>query len=174
MNLSLYADALAPFLAEARRMLPAEAEVFDAHTHLGLDEDGRSLAPEELLAQLDEAGARRACVFRLHGRERHHGYRVSNERVLRVGAGKRRSADPVLPAGPLKSPSRRQSAAWRPGCGISCTACAGVRLRTAELEGIFAVAAQAGVPILIHAAAGCRRSRRAPRRVSRCGIRMWC
>jgi len=43
MNISLYTTALEPFLAETERLRPAECEVIDAHTHLGLDEDGRSL-----------------------------------------------------------------------------------------------------------------------------------
>ncbi len=46
---SLYTDALAPFLAEVERLRPTDAEVFDAHTHLGLDEDGRSLSLPRLL-----------------------------------------------------------------------------------------------------------------------------
>ncbi len=71
VNDSLYADALAPFLAEVERLRPADAEVIDAHTHLGLDEDGRSLTLPQLLAQLDDAQARRACVFPLHDPERH-------------------------------------------------------------------------------------------------------
>ena len=79
---SLYADALAPFLAEVEAMRPAGAEVIDAHTHLGLDEDGRSLTLAQLLEQLDAAGARRACVFPLHDPERHPSYRVPNDRVL--------------------------------------------------------------------------------------------
>src|ERR1039458_6612237 len=66
VNDSLYATALAPFLAEVQRMRPADAEVIDAHTHLGLDEDGRSLTLAQLLSQLDAPGARRACVFPLH------------------------------------------------------------------------------------------------------------
>jgi len=41
VNDSIYANALAPFLAEVRHLRPADAEVIDAHTHLGLDEDGR-------------------------------------------------------------------------------------------------------------------------------------
>ena len=63
MDDTLYADALAPFLAEAQRLRPPDAEVIDAHTHLGLDEDGRSLTLEQLLRQLDAAQARaaRAC-----------------------------------------------------------------------------------------------------------------
>ena len=85
MDHSLYADALAPFTAEALRMLPADAEVFDAHTHLGLDEDERSLTPEELLVQLDAAGARRACVFPLHDPERHPGLSRPQRSRARVG-----------------------------------------------------------------------------------------
>ena len=59
MDDSIYASALAPFLAETEHLRPINAEVIDAHTHLGLDEDGRSLTPEQLLSQLDAAGARR-------------------------------------------------------------------------------------------------------------------
>jgi len=66
VSASLYARALEPFLIDAGRLLPSGAEVFDAHTHLGLDEDGRSLTLEQLLGLLDDAGARRACVFPLH------------------------------------------------------------------------------------------------------------
>src|SRR4030081_3358810 len=83
VNDSIYAEALAPFLAEAELLRPAGGEVIDAHTHLGLDEDGRSLTPEQLLSPLDDAGARRACVFPLHDPERQPSYSVPNDRVLR-------------------------------------------------------------------------------------------
>ena len=63
-------------------MRPPGAEVIDAHTHLGLDEDGRSLTLEALLAQLDAADARRACVFPLHDPERRPAYSLPNDRVL--------------------------------------------------------------------------------------------
>src|SRR5215471_5323582 len=79
---SIYSEALAPFVAEAQRLLPYGVEVFDAHTHLGLDEDGRSLDLATLLAQLDDAGARRACVFPLHDPERRPAYSLPNDRVL--------------------------------------------------------------------------------------------
>ena len=83
MNASaLYTTALAPFLAEVERLRPTDAEVFDAHTHLGLDEDGRSLTLPQLLSLLDDADARRACVFPLHDPERYPAYRVPNDRVL--------------------------------------------------------------------------------------------
>ena len=82
MNERLYAEALAPFLEEVRHLRPDGAEVIDAHTHLGLDEDGRSLTLEQLLSQLDKAQASRACVFPLHDPERIPSYRVPNDRVL--------------------------------------------------------------------------------------------
>src|SRR6476646_3850553 len=82
VNEDLYAKALEPFLAEVERLRPRDGEVIDAHTHLGLDEDGRSLTLEQLLAQLDAAGAQRACVFPLHDPDRHPAYRVPNDRVL--------------------------------------------------------------------------------------------
>jgi imidazolonepropionase-like amidohydrolase len=44
---SIYRDAIAPYVQETRRLLPAGAEIIDAHTHLGLDEDGRSLRREQ-------------------------------------------------------------------------------------------------------------------------------
>src|SRR3981081_4651055 len=78
----IYADALAPFLAETARLRPPDVEVIDAHTHLGLDEDGRSLTLEQLLSQLDVAEARRACVFPLHDPERSPAYSLPNDRVL--------------------------------------------------------------------------------------------
>src|SRR3984893_11569711 len=82
MSSEIYADALAPFRAEVDVLRPAGAEVIDAHTHLGLDEDGRSLTLDQLLTQLDDAGAQRACVFPLHDPERQPAYRVPNDRVL--------------------------------------------------------------------------------------------
>src|SRR3982074_3040822 len=82
VNDSICAGPLAPSLAEAQALRPAGAEVIDAHTHLGLDEDGRSLSLAQLLSQLDDAGARRACVFPLHDPERRPSYSLPNDRVL--------------------------------------------------------------------------------------------
>src|SRR3954447_8979205 len=75
--------AFAPFREEGRALLPSDAAVLDAHTHLGVDEDGQSLALDALLAALDEvSGDTRACVFPLHDPDRHPAYRVPNDRVL--------------------------------------------------------------------------------------------
>ena len=156
MNDSLYADALAPFLAEAADLRPADAEVIDAHTHLGLDEDGRSLTLEQLLGQLDAAEARRACVFPLHDPERHPSYRLPNDRVL-AWAGE--SDDRLVPfcrLDPAEAPrqeAERCLAAGARGIKLHPRAQAFV-FDGPEMKGVFALAEEAGVPILIHAGRG--------------------
>ena len=122
MNGKLYADALAPFLAEVERLRPANGEIIDAHTHLGLDEDGRSLTLEQLLGQLDDAGARRACVFPLHDPERHPAYRVPNDRVLRWAGESEGRLIPFARLDPAEEPVREGERALAAGArGIKMT-----------------------------------------------------
>ncbi len=156
MNDSLYASALAPFLAEAQALRPAQAEVIDAHTHLGLDEDGRSLTLEQLLKQLDRAGARRACVFPLHDPERKPGYRVPNDRVLGWSGESEGRLVPFCRLDPAE------------GGLAECERCLaagarGVKLHPRaqdfvfdgrEMDDLFGLAESAGVPVLVHAGRG--------------------
>jgi predicted TIM-barrel fold metal-dependent hydrolase len=156
MAVPSYADALVPFLAEVQALRPADAEVIDAHTHLGLDEDGRSLTLEQLLAQLDAAGARRACVFPLHDPERRPGYRVPNDRVLAWAAESEGRLVPFCRLDPAEEP--------RAECERSLAAGArGIKLHPRaqdfvfdgpELQDVFSLAEEARVPVLIHAGRG--------------------
>ncbi len=152
----LYADALAPFLAEVERLRPANAEVFDAHTHLGLDEDGRSLTLPQLLSQLDDAGARRACVFPLHDPERSPAYRVPNDRVLAWAGESEGRLIPFCRLDPAEDPvaeGERALAAGARGIKLHPRAQA-FGFASPEMEGIFALAESARAPILIHAGRG--------------------
>jgi predicted TIM-barrel fold metal-dependent hydrolase len=153
---SLYADALAPFLAEAERLRPANAEVLDAHTHLGLDEDGRSLTLAQLLALLDGAGAQRACVFALHDPDRRPAYRVPNDRVLAWAAQSEGRLVPFCRLDPAEDPlpeGERCLAAGARGIKLHPRA-QDFAFDGEELAGIFALADEARVPILIHAGRG--------------------
>jgi predicted TIM-barrel fold metal-dependent hydrolase len=153
---SSYTDALAPFLAEVERLRPTDAEVFDAHTHLGLDEDGRSLALPQLLSQLDDAGAHRACVFPLHDPERAPAYRVPNDRVLAWAAESEERLIPFCRLDPAEDPlaeGERCLAAGARGIKLHPRAQA-FGFDSPEMEGIFALAEAARVPILIHAGRG--------------------
>jgi uncharacterized protein len=156
VSASIYADALAPFLTEGERLRPAAGEVFDAHTHLGLDEDGRSLDLKTLVSQLDDAGARRACVFPLHDPARHPAYRIPNDRVLAWAADSDERLIPFCRLDPSETPVAE---------GERCIALGarGIKLHPRaqafafdgpEMDGVFALAEEASVPILIHAGRG--------------------
>lgn len=156
MNDSLYASALAPFLAEAQRLRPAGTEVIDAHTHLGLDEDGRSLTLEQLLAQLDRAQARRACVFPLHDPERKPSYSVPNDRVLAWAAESESRLVPFCRLDPAEGPlgeAERCLAAGARGIKLHPRA-QDFDFDGREMDEVFALAEDKRVPILIHAGRG--------------------
>lgn len=156
MSDRIYADALAPFLAEAQRLLPENAQIIDAHTHLGLDEDGRSLDLPGLLGMLDSAGASRACVFPLHDPERRPSYSVPNDRVLRWAQESEGRLTPFCRLDPSESPveeGERCLAAGAKGIKLHPRAQA-FDFGGREMDGIFALAEDAKVPILIHAGRG--------------------
>ncbi len=156
VSASIYADALAPFLAEAEKLRPQDGEVFDAHTHLGLDEDGRSLDLETLLSQLDAADARRACVFPLHDPERKPSYTVPNDRVLRWAGESEGRLIPFCRLDPAEAPvaeGERSIAKGARGIKLHPRAQA-FAFDGPEMDGIFTLAEEAGVPILIHAGRG--------------------
>ncbi|HEY7836210.1 MAG TPA: amidohydrolase family protein [Solirubrobacteraceae bacterium] len=156
MNDAIYAEALAPFLAETASLRPPGAEVIDAHTHLGLDEDGRSLTLEQLLSQLDAAEARRACVFPLHDPERKPRYSLPNDRVL-AWAGE--SDGRLVPFCRL-DPAEGAVAEAERSLGNGAR---GIKLHPraqdfvfdgGDLDDVFGLAEDASVPILIHAGRG--------------------
>ncbi|HEX3509546.1 MAG TPA: amidohydrolase family protein [Solirubrobacteraceae bacterium] len=156
MDRALYERALAPFLAEVAQLRPAEAEVIDAHTHLGLDEDGRSLTLEQLLGQLDAAEARRACVFPLHDPERRPAYSLPNDRVLEW-AGE--SGGRLVPFCRL-DPAEGALAECERSLGRGAR---GIKLHPRaqdfvfdghDMDDVFALAESARVPVLIHAGRG--------------------
>jgi uncharacterized protein len=156
VNDAIYTEALAPFLAEVQSLRPAQAEVIDAHTHLGLDEDGRSLTLAQLLEQLDAAEARRACVFPLHDPDRQPSYRVPNDRVLAWAGESDGRLVPFCRLDPAEAPlqeAERCLAAGARGIKLHPRAQAFV-FDGPEMEGVFAIAEEAAVPILIHAGRG--------------------
>jgi len=153
---SIYRDAIAPFVTETRRLLPAGAEIIDAHTHLGLDEDGRSLTLEQLLGQLDDAGANRACVFPLHDPDRRPSYSVPNDRVLRWAGESGGRLVPFCRLDPAEDPVAEADRCVSAGArGLKLHPRAqNFRFDGPEMNDIFHFAEEANVPILIHAGRG--------------------
>jgi len=152
-----FEEAYAPFAAERTNLLPDGSAVIDVHTHLGNDEDGRSLDLATLLTYLNQVDpSARGCVFPLHDPDRHPAYRVPNDRVFAWAQESNGRLIPFCRLDPGDDPIAE---------GKRCLALGarGIKLHPREqsfgldgpeVDSIFALAAEARIPIIIHAGRG--------------------
>jgi predicted TIM-barrel fold metal-dependent hydrolase len=150
------ARAAAPFRVEIARLRPSGSQVVEVHSHLGRDEDGRSLDPDGLRAMLDADDVARAVVFPLHDPERHPAYSLPNDRVLEWAAQSDGRFVPFCRLDPSDGPiaeAERSLANGARGFKLHPRAQA-FAFADGVADAIFALAEQAKVPILIHAGRG--------------------
>ncbi len=141
---------------ELRGVVPAGADVFDAHLHLGHDIDGMVGDYDQLEGLMDRYGVSRAFMFCLDEPDRHPSFRAANDRTL---AFAERSGGRLIPflrldlnESPLEEAARCLDAGAR---GIKLHPRAQRFTATDErLEPVFALAAERRVPILIHGGRG--------------------
>jgi len=141
---------------ELLRELPADAEIFDAHVHLGNDIDGMAGRLDELLGIMDEYGVGHAFMFCLDEPDRHPAFRAPNDRTLEFAA---RSGGRLVPfvrldlnEDPVEEANRCLDAGAR---GIKLHPRAQkISLEDPRLPPVFKVAAERNVPILIHGGRG--------------------
>jgi predicted TIM-barrel fold metal-dependent hydrolase len=148
--------AAGPFREEMTRLRPSGAAVIEAHSHLGADEDGRTLAPDELHAMLDADDVGRAVVFPLHDPERRPAYRLPNDRVLAWAQESDGRFVPFCRLDPAEDPiSEAERCLERGARGIKLHPRAqAFAFADGAADDIFGLAEQASVPILIHAGRG--------------------
>ena len=141
---------------ELRRLVPEGAEIFDAHVHVGRDIDGFVAPYDGLLAFLGGYGVSRAFAFCMDEPDRHPAFRAANDRTL---AAAERSGGVLIPFVRLdlaESPVEEAERCLDRGArGIKLHPRAQrFQLNDERLEPVFAVAAERGVPILIHGGRG--------------------
>jgi uncharacterized protein len=149
-------EIFAAFEAQLKQELPAEAEIFDAHTHLGNDIDGMVGSYDELLGVLDRYGIARANMFCLDEPDRHPAFSAANDRTLEYAE---RSAGRLIPfvrldlaEGPIAEARRCLDLGAR---GIKLHPRAQKFLLDDErLTPVFEIAAERKLPILIHGGRG--------------------
>ena len=144
------------YAQQLRSTLPADAEIFDAHVHLGQDIDGFSGSYEDLMAINERYGISRCFMFCLDEPDRHPAFRAANDRTL---AYAERSGGRLIPFVRLDLAEHPIDEAIR--CldlgarGIKLHPRAQRFLLNDErLAPIFALAAERHVPILIHGGRG--------------------
>ena len=134
-------------------------KVFDAHVHVGNDIDGYRGVYEELERINDATGTSRCFMFCMDEPDRHPAFRAPNDRTLEYA---KRSEGPLiapppsvrldLTEGPIEEAERCLDLGAR---GIKLHPRAQrFMLNDERLAPIFAVAAERGVPILIHGGRG--------------------
>jgi uncharacterized protein len=147
---------LASYDDELRRLLPSDAEIFDAHVHLGNDIDGFSGQYEELERIMDTYGISRAFMFCMDEPDREPAFRAPNDRTLKRAE---RSGGRLIPFVRLdmnESPIDEAIRCLDRGArGIKLHPRAQrFLLNDRRLAPVFEVAADRQVPILIHGGRG--------------------
>ena len=147
---------LESFEADVRAELPADAEIFDAHVHLGTDIDGMIGDFDELVGIQRRYGISGAFMFCLDEPDRHPAFSAANDRSL---AFAERSEGRFVPFVRLDLAERPMDEAVR--CldagarGIKLHPRAQKFLLNDErLAPVFELAADRRVPILIHGGRG--------------------
>lgn len=152
-----FVTAYAPFVEELMSLRSPDGSVVDAHTHLGADEDGQRLLPAALIGFLDEIGPEaRACAFPFHDPDRSPAYRRPNDQVLAWAADSEGRIVPYCRLDPADDPvgeARRCLARGARGIKLHPRA-QSFTFGGPAVESIFAVADEAGVPVLVHAGRG--------------------
>ena len=147
---------IAGYDEELARELPAAAEIFDAHVHLGHDIDGMTGVYEDLDRINERYGISRCFMFCMDEVDRHPAFRAANDRTL---AYAERSAGRFIPfvrldlsEEPIEEATRCLDLGAR---GIKLHPRAQRFLLNDErLAPVFELAADRSVPILIHGGRG--------------------
>jgi predicted TIM-barrel fold metal-dependent hydrolase len=147
---------IAGYDEELARELPEGAEVFDAHVHLGHDIDGMTGVYEDLERINERYGISRCFMFCMDEVDRHPAFRAANDRTL---AYAERSCGRFIPfvrldlsEEPIEEATRCLDLGAR---GIKLHPRAQRFLLNDErLAPVFELAADRGVPILIHGGRG--------------------
>jgi predicted TIM-barrel fold metal-dependent hydrolase len=144
------------FESELHAELPAGADIFDAHVHLGTDIDGMVGNYEELEAIMDTYGVSRCFFFCLDEPDRHPGFRAANDRTLAFGARSNGRMIPFVRLDLTESPIEEAERCLDLGArGIKLHPRAQkFDLDDGRLAPVFAIAAERRVPILIHGGRG--------------------
>jgi len=140
----------------ARSLMPADAEIFDAHVHLGHDIDGQIGVYEELERINDAAGVSKCFMFCMDEPDRHPAFRAPNDRTLEYAKRSEGRLIPFVRLDLTESPIEEAERCLDLGArGIKLHPRAQRFLLNDErLAPVFAIAAERRVPILIHGGRG--------------------
>jgi predicted TIM-barrel fold metal-dependent hydrolase len=141
---------------ELQRLLPSDADIFDAHLHLGHDLDGMVGDYDQLEELMARYGISRAFMFCLDEPDRHPSFRAANDRTLAFAERSNGRLIPFLRLDLNESPLAEAKRCLEAGArGIKLHPRAqGFTAADERLRPVFELASQHRVPILIHGGRG--------------------
>src|SRR5881227_3795676 len=142
--------------AQLQRELPAGADIFDAHTHLGTDIDGMLGVYDNLIRGMEKYGISRCFMFCLDEPDRHPGFRAGNDRTLAYAERSGGKLVPFVRLDLAEDPiGEARRCLDRGARGIKLHPRAQKFLLNDErLAPVFELAAERKVPVLIHGGRG--------------------
>jgi len=149
-------ELVARYDREVQQLLPDDAEIFDAHLHLGRDIDGMVGDYDQLEALMAQYGVGHAFMFCLDEPDRHPAFRAANNRTLDYAARSGRRLIPFVRLDLNESPLEEARRCLDLGAR-------GIKLHPRaqrfdadddRLWPVFAIASERRVPILIHGGRG--------------------
>jgi predicted TIM-barrel fold metal-dependent hydrolase len=149
-------ELIAEYEEELKQELPADAEIFDAHVHLGNDIDGFRGVYEELVRIHDRVGISGAFMFCMDEPDRHPAFQAPNDRTLEYGSRSNGRFIPFVRLDLAETPIEEAERCIDLGArGIKLHPRAQRFLLNDErLAPVFALASERRVPILIHGGRG--------------------
>jgi predicted TIM-barrel fold metal-dependent hydrolase len=149
-------EVVAQWDDELRRELPAEADIFDVHIHLGHDLDGIVGDYDQVEELMARYGVSRAFTFCLDEPDRHPSFSAANDRTLAFAERSNGRLIPFLRLDLDESPIEEARRCLALGArGIKLHPRAQRFTATDERLGpVFEIAAEHRVPILIHGGRG--------------------
>ena len=141
--------------AKLRSELP-QPPIFDAHVHLGNDVDGMAGTYDELTAICERYGIERCFAFALDEPDSHPAFSKPNDRTLAYAEQSQGRLIPFVRLNLDESPLEETKRCLDKGAGgIKLhPRSQGFRVNDARLAPIVALAAERGVPVLIHGGRG--------------------
>jgi uncharacterized protein len=155
----LTSGAMAGVWEWVRQRIPAGTEVFDAHAHIGVDVDGRTMTADGMRARMEAAGVTRSIVFPLNDPNARDDYSGPNDVVWAAHEEHPGHFVPFFRLNPHRDYAREfERCVERGFAGLKLHPLSqNFELDDARVVRLIGMAAKANLPIIIHTGFGMQR-----------------
>jgi uncharacterized protein len=155
----LTSGAMAAVWEWVRQRIPAGTEVFDAHAHIGVDVDGRTMTADGMRARMEAAGVTRSIVFPLNDPNARDDYSGPNDVVWAAHEEHPGHFVPFFRLNPHRDYAREfERCVERGFAGLKLHPLSqNFELDDARVVRLIGMAAKANLPIIIHTGFGMQR-----------------